>query len=315
MGILSCSALVAQEYFSIMRRLSLLGLLLIISCASFGQPPRTFDWVRASDEIVQLDPMQFHSGRVYRPGPDGGNMHVIIHARQPVTLAMTGAREWSEAQQRPETLGSLEYRCVREHVVDTTYECHLPPGQAMVLVLHDERTADRAIMHGIGVIVNRRGARDLVSPNDVQITYHSWSCVQNCVQPEYKWFLLVKEKFDVSASGKLYSVTPDYDGQRIWVKIKAQVPMTLAILPSQAADQAYDKPETLSSALAQTTCKQRGVQKMEFECKVNRGDGPQSLIALPESPIRSHKKAEIEFQTLKCLANCDLIESETAENK
>jgi hypothetical protein len=271
--------------------------------------------VRASDEIVQLDPMDFHAGRVYRPGPDGGNMHVIIHSNQPVTLAMTWAREWNQAQLHPETLGSLEYRCVREHVVDTTYECHLPPSSAMVLVLHDERTPDRAIMQGIGAIVRRGGARGLISPNNVQITYHSWSCVANCVQPEYQWSMLAKEKYDVSASAKLYSVTPEYDGQRMWVKIKAQVPMTLAILPSKVADAAYDKPDSLSSALAQTSCKQRGVQKMEFECKMNRGDGPQALIAVPESPVRSRKKAEIEFQTLKCLANCEMIESETAENR
>src|SRR6266576_4152863 len=166
MGILSCSALIPQKYSSIMRRLSLLGLWLIISCACIlGQQPRTFDWVRASDEIVQLDPMQFHSGRVYRPGPDGGNMHVIIHARQPVTLAMAGAREWNEAQLRPETLGGLEYRCVREHVVDTTYECHLPPGRPMVLVLHDERGPDRAIIHGIGAVVLSGESWQLVSPN------------------------------------------------------------------------------------------------------------------------------------------------------
>jgi hypothetical protein len=139
--------------------------------------------------------------------------------------------------------------------------------------------------------------------------------VQNCVQPEYKWNLLAKEKYDVSASAKLYSITPEYDGQRIWVKIKAQVPMTLAILPSAVADQAFDKPETISSALAQTSCKQRGVQKMEFECKLDRADGPQSLIALPETPVRSRKKAEIEFQTLKCIANCELIASETAAAK
>ena len=289
----------------------------VILCGTclWGQQQRTFDWVRASDEIVQLDPMDFHAGRVYRPGPDGGNIHVIIHATQPVTLAMTWAREWNDAQLHAETLGRLEYRCVREHVTDTTYECHLPPSRPMVLVLHDERTADRAIFQGIGAIVGKGSARELVSPNDVQITYHSWSCVQNCVQPEYKWFLLAKEKYDVSTSAKLYSVTPDYDGQRMWVKIKAQVPMTLAILPSKVADQAYDKPETLSSVLAQAACKQRGVQKMEFECKLNRGDGPQALIALPESPVRSRKKAEIEFQTLKCMANCELIESETAENK
>ena len=124
-----------------------------------------------------------------------------------------------------------------------------------------------------------------------------------------------KLAMDFSTSAKLYSVTPEYDGQRLWVKIKAKVPMTLAILPSKAADQAFDKPDTLSSVLAQTSCKQRGVQSMEFECKVNREDGPQSLIAMPESPVRSRKKAEIEFQTLKCIANCDLIESETAANK
>jgi hypothetical protein len=299
-----------------MRNLWLMGLLIVLSAAClWAQPQRTFDWVRASDEIVQLDPTDFHAGRVYRPGPDGGNTHVIIHARQPITIAMTPAREWNEAQLHPETLGSLEYRCMREHVTDTTYECHLPPSRAFVLVLHDERTPDRAIIQGIGAIVGRGGARRLISPNDVQITYHSWSCVANCVQPEYQWSLLAKEKYDVSAAAKLYSVTPDYDGQRMWVKIKAQVPMTLAILPSKVADQAYDKPETVSSALAQTACKQRGVQKMEFECKMNRGDGPQSLIALPESPVRSRKKAEIEFQTLKCLANCEMIESETAENK
>lgn len=299
-----------------MRNPFLLGLLIILSAAClWAQPPRTFDWVRASDEIVQLDPMDFHAGRVYRPGPDGGNIHVIIHAKQPITLAMTPAREWNEAQLHPETLGNLEYRCMREHVTDTTYECHLPPSRPMVLVLHDERTPDRAIVQGIGAIVGRTGGRRLITPNDVQITYHSWSCVENCVQPEYQWALLAREKYDVSGSAKLYSVTPEYDGQRMWVKIKAQVPMTLAILPAKAADEAYDKPEMLSSALAQTTCKQRGVQKMEFECKVSRGDGPQSLIALPESPVRSHKKVEIEFQTLKCLSNCELIGSEMADNK
>ena len=299
-----------------MRTPFLLGLLIVLSAAClWAQPPRTFDWVKASDEIVQLDPMDFHAGRVYRPGPDGGNMHVIIHARQPVTLAMTWAREWNEAQLHPETLGALEYRCVREHVVDTTYECHLPPSSAMVLVMHDERTPDRAIIQGIGAIVGRGGARRLISPNDVQITYHSWSCVANCIQPEYQWSLLAKEKYDVSTSAKLYSVTPEHDGQRMWVKIKAQVPMTLAILPAKAADGAYDNPETLSSALAQTSCKQRGVQKMEFECRMNRSEGPQALIAVPESPVRSHKKVEIEFQTLKCTANCEMIQSETAENK
>ena len=220
-----------------MKNLFLFGVSIVVSAACLqAQAPMTFDWVRASDEIVQLDPTDFHAGRVYRPGPAGGNMHVIIHAKRPVTLAMAGAREWNEALPHPETLRNLEYRCVREHVVDTIYECHLPPDRPMVLVLHDERTPDRAIFQGIGAIVGRVGAKQLVSPNEVQITYHSWQCVENCIQPQYQWSRVVKEKYDLGSAPKLYSVlTPEYDGQRMWVKIKAQMPMTVAVLPSKAA--------------------------------------------------------------------------------
>jgi len=145
-----------------------------------------------------------------------------------------------------------------------------------------------------------------MSPNDVQITYHSWSCVANCVQPEYGWVRLVKEKYELSAVPKLYSIlTPEGDGQKLWMKIKAPVPMTLAVLPSAAADQVYDKPEQLSSALAQTSCKQRGVQSMEFDCLFNVADGPQSLLIIPD--IKSHKKAEIDVQTFKCVEHCELL--------
>jgi len=287
------------------------GLLTLFVCASIASvsaqvPPRTFDWVRASVESVQLDPADYHTARVYRPGPDGGNMHVIIEAKQPVTLAMTGAEEWTGAQGHPEKWRNLEYRCLREHVTSTTYECHLPPSQAMVLVIHDERTPERAIVQGIGAILGKGGARMLVSPNDVEITYHSWSCVANCLQPEFQWVRLVKEKYELSAVPKLYSIlTPEQDGQKLWMKIKAPVPMTLGVLPASLADQVYDKPDQLSSALAQTTCKQRGVQTMEFDCFFNLADGPQSLLVVPND--KSHKKAEIEVQTYKCVANCELL--------
>ena len=287
------------------------GLLTLYVCASIASvsaqvPPRTFDWVRASVESVQLDPADYHTARVYRPGPDGGNMHVIIEAKQPVTLAMTGAEEWTGAQGHPEKWSNLEYRCLREHVTSTTYECRLPPSQAMVLVIHDERTPERAIVQGIGAILGKGGARMLVSPNDVEITYHSWSCVANCLQPEFQWVRLVKEKYELSAVPKLYSIlTPEQDGQKLWMKIKAPVPMTLGVLPASLADQVYDKPDQLSSALAQTTCKQRGVQTMEFDCFFNLADGPQSLLVVPND--KSHKKAEIEVQTYKCVANCELL--------
>jgi len=269
-------------------------------------PPRTFDWVRASDEVVQLDPADYHTSRVYRPGPDGGNMHVIIHATRPVTLAMTGAEEWSAAQAHPETWANLEYRCLREHVTDTTYECHLQPSRAMVMVIHDERNPERAIVQGIGAVLGKNNVRPFLSPNDVQITYHSWSCVANCVQPEFDWVRLVREKYKLSAVPKLYSIlTPEQDGQKLWMKVKAPVPMTLAVLPAASADQVYDKPDLLNSALAQTSCKQRGVETMEFDCLFSPADGPQSLLIY--SNVKSNKKVEIDVQTYKCVANCELL--------
>ncbi len=289
-------------------RLSLAILAGVFLSSAWAQqlPPRTFDWVRASDEVVQLDPADYHTGRVYRPGPDGGNMHVIIDAKKPVTLAMTGADEWNAAQTHPELWANLEYRCLREHITNTTYECHLPPSHAMVLVIHDERTPERALVQGIGAVLGRTGARAFVSPNDVQITYHSWSCVANCIQPEFQWVRVVKEKYELSAVPKLYTIlTPEQDGQKLWMKIKAPVPMTLAVLPSGTADQVYDKPEQLGSALAQTSCKQRGVQAMEFDCQFSLADGPQSLLIVPD--LKSHKKAEIDVQTYKCVENCELL--------
>jgi hypothetical protein len=281
---------------------------LLIGHAAAQTPPRTYDWVRASDEFVQLDPADYHAGRVYRPRPDGGNMHVIIQAKRPVTVAMTSSADWNAAQQHPESWPSLDYRCLREHVTSTTYECHLPPSQPMVLIIRDERTPDRAMVQGIGAIFGKKGARQLFSPNDVQITYHSWSCIANCVQPEFEWVRLVKEKYELSAVPKLYSVlTPEHNGEKLWMKIKAPMPMTLAVLPSAVADRVYDKPEELGAAVAQTTCKQRGVQTMEFDCKFNVADGPQSLLIMPSASVKSHKKAQIEVQALKCTANCDLL--------
>ena len=279
----------------------------ILALAAFASAQdRVFDWEQASDEIVQLDPANIHTGRVYRPGAQGGNMHINIHAKQPVTVAMTWADEWNAAIQHPEAQSNLEFRCVREHVLDTTYECHLPSNRPMVLTIRDERTPDRAVLQGIEAIWHK-SAKQFVSPNDVDITYYSWVCMQNCVQPEFQWFRLVKEKYEITSVPKMYSIlTPERDGQPVNVRVKAPVPMTVALLPSKLADQVYDHPETLGSALDQTSCKQRGVQSLTFDCTVNLADGPQSLIVVPPS-TPNHKKAEIELQAVKCVANCELM--------
>src|SRR5207237_9824164 len=103
-----------------MKRTLLCVLLISLLDLSALAKQKVFAWVSANNETVQLDPADYHSGRVYRPGPDGGNIHVGIQAKQPVTIAVMWVDEWRAAQQHPETLGSLNYRCVREHVLSTT---------------------------------------------------------------------------------------------------------------------------------------------------------------------------------------------------
>jgi hypothetical protein len=291
-----------------MNKLLWLASFLFSFAALTAAQDKVFDWVHASDEAAQLDPLDYHAGRVYTPGSQGGNLRVDIQADLPVTIALALSDEWNASLQHPEMPRHLDFICMREHVVQTTYECHLPDARPMVLLIRDERRPDRAIVQGIGAVIGH-GARRFVSPNDLKITYYQWDCVQNCIQPEFQWSVLVKEKYELSAGPKVYSLlTPERDGQPVWIHVKAPVPMTIALLPSAIADKIYDDPSTLPSALESTSCKQRGVQSLNFSCKVNLGDGRQSLVVLPE-PRGSvpHKKAEIEMQSLQCNEHCDLL--------
>ena len=293
-----------------MKRLYWLGAALLTLASLATAQDKVFDWVHASDEAAQLDPMDYHAGRVYRPAPGGGNMHIDIEAKLPVTLSMAPSDQWDAYQQHPELPPHLEFICTREHVTTTTYECHLPDGRPMVLLIRDERVPDRAIVQSIVAVIGH-GARQFVSPNDLKITYYRWDCVQNCIQPEFGWSVLVKEKYELSSTPKIYSLlSPDRDQQPVWIRIKAPVPMTVALLPSAIADKIYDNPSSLSEALESTSCKQRGVQSLSFDCKVNLADGRQSLVVLPEPGKLPHKKAEIEMQANQCNANCDLLKKQ-----
>lgn len=299
--------------------------------ACFGQQPKVFDWLPANDESVRLDPANYHTGRTYHPGPNGGNIHVEIKAQKPVTIFLTWEQDWNAAVQHPETLASLKQICPREHVVETTYLCDLPAG-ALTLIVRDERNdpdagvfagmgavldphekTDRAVAAGIAAVFTGQGSvtHRFQAPNDVHIQYYRWDCVQNCIQPEYEWIRQVKEKYELSSFLKVYGgFAADHDHAQVWIKIKSPVPMVVAMVPSQAAGQLHVRPDALESTLANTACQQRGVQSLQFECAFNVADGPQSLIVVPESGgnVPSHKKAEIEMQATKCVANCALLE-------
>jgi hypothetical protein len=310
-----------------MRATSICALLLTLAAGPATAQQRVFDWQPGSDESVRLDPANYHTGKTYPPGPPGRNIHVDIQAEKPVTIALTPVDDWNQALQHPELFGNLRYACVREHVVKTTYVCDLPP-EAMILIVRDERNdPDRAVFAGLGAVLNAdnkvdravgegieavltgqgSATRRFVAPNDVHIQYYRWLCVSDCFPPQLQWMVQVKEKYELTSFLKVYGgYAPQRDGEQVSVKIKSPVPMIVALVPSQVADQLHGKPDMLESALEKNSCQQRGVQSLTFQCTFNAADGPQSLVVVPESAtdVPAHKKAEIEMQVVKCVANC-----------
>jgi len=304
---------------------------------------RVFNWQPASDQTVRPDPANYYTGETYAAGSDDAHNHVDIHARQPVTIFLAPTDEWRAALQRPESLAQVRRFCLREHVVDATYVCNVP-AEPTILVLQDERyspesqvsavlgtvlgqvngevRAGSAIEAGLSaVLAGERaaaatGPRRFVAPNDVHIQYYRWVCVQYCVQPEFQWTTQVNEKYQLSSFLKIYGgFAPDHDAEQVSIKIKAPVPMLVAMLPSSVADQLYAKPDMLEPALEKNSCQQRGVQSQQFECKFDLGDGPQSLIVVPEAGQKvPKKKAEVQMFVSRCVANCQLLNAENKPN-
>ena len=320
--------------------------LLLFVCASTGPAvaqQKAFEWQKGNYESVRLDPANYHTGKNYEAV--GGTIHVDIEAQQPVTIFMTGTGEWSRAVQNPELLASIHQVCLREHVVKTTYTCDLPL-EPMTLIVRDDRDSPegkafaglgavlkteaalanvnpivdntvRAVGDGLASILGRNtqnaSPRHFVAPNDVNIQYFRWICIQNCFPPQFQWIQQAREKYELTSFLKVYGgYSPDRDGEVVSVKIKAPMPMLVAMLPSSVANQLHAKPEMLEPALERNSCQQRGVQQQTFQCTFNAADGPQSLIIVPEDTGKiKHKKVEVEFFASKCIANCALPEPPT----
>jgi hypothetical protein len=281
----------------------------LCACAAlaFGQDNRVFDWTPANNETIPMEPASIHAGRTYHPDAGGGNLHVQIEAHSPVTVAMVWADEWNNAMQHPDAPVNFSFLCMHEHVVSAIYECHLPSERPMTITFRDERKPEKAVVTTIGAILGP-GVRQFISPNDLRIQYYAWNCVDNCILPEFHWRRIVNEKYDITPVPKVYSLmTPDHDGQELSVKIKSPIPLTVAILPSDLANQFYDRAISLTDALDKTGCKERGVQKLGFNCTFNVANGPQTLLVLPDINVSGHKKAEVEIETVKCVEHCELL--------
>jgi hypothetical protein len=321
----------------------LLGTLIFAGTAS---AQKQFEWQPGTNEAVRLDPANYHTVKTYTAG---GGIQVDIESQQPVTIFLTAEGGWNRAMQYPETMGSLRMLCLREHVVKARYVCDLPT-EAMTQVIRDDRSSpESAGFAGLGEVLKREpGAfstpagnavgsavgvglglvkiiktesssspRHFVSPNDVHIQYFLWTCISNCFPPEFRWIEQAKEKYELTSFLKVYGgYTPDRDGEVISIKIKAPMPMLVAVVPSLVANQLHGKPEMLEPALEKNSCQQRGVQSQTFQCTFNVADGPQSLIVAPEDTGKvKHKKVEIEFFASKCVEHCALPPANASADK
>jgi hypothetical protein len=286
-----------------MRKLSIFATLLfcVFAIAANSYAQNGVVWVAANSETILLEPASLHAGRMYYPAVGGGGMHVQVDSRYPVTVAMALADEWNAAMQHPGAPANFGFLCVKEHVSNAIYECHLPSERPMIITFRDERRPERPVLSNIGAMLGP-GARPFFAPNGLHIQYF------NCIQPEFHWRRILNEKYQITAAPKVYSLmTPDHDGQELSVKIKSPIPLTVALLPSHLADQVYDKTVTLTDALDQTGCKERGVQSMSFNCTFDVANGTQTLLILPDIEFSGHKKATVEANTVRCVERCELL--------
>jgi hypothetical protein len=283
-----------------MRSLATFAVLLLCALAANSSAQDRTVWIAADNETIPLEPASLHAGRVYHPAVGGGDMHVQVDSRYPVTVAMAWADEWNAAM-RSGAPSNFSFLCVKEHVTSAIYECHLPSERPMIITFRDERRPEKPVLTAIGVILGP-GARQFLSPNDLHIQYY------RCLQPEFHWCRILNEKYQITPAPKVYSLmTPDHDGQELSVKIKSPIPLTVALLPSHLADQVYDNTVTLADALDQTGCKERGVQSMSFNCTFNVANGTQTLLILPDIDFSGHKKATVEANTVQCVEHCELL--------
>jgi len=238
--------------------------------------------------------------------------------------------------------------CLREHVIKVTYTCDLPLEPMQLIVRDDRESQSSRAFSGFGVVLKSTESvataapelgramgvvdavgtgiagmlgrqsnatpQHFVAPNDVHIQYYRWICISNCFPPQFQWIQQVREEYKLTTILKVYGgYAPDRDGEVVSIKIKAPVPMLVAVVPSSVANQLHGKPDMLEPALEKTFCQQRGVQSQTFQCTFNAADGPQSLIVVPEDIDKvPHKKTEVEFFASKCVANCALAPQNAA---
>ena len=281
----------------------LLITMLLLSAVAAGQQKR-FDWVPAQSRSYQLEPEKWQAAVNYGITPL--HLKIAVRANNPVTLAVVRSEDWNNAQQHKEAMAKLPLLCPTQGLTHSTYTCDLEnlDGER-ILIVRDEHRPNAVISDALTLGI-RQATRNLAAPTELTLTGLRWACVEGCDPAQYAWVNAFKEKFQLTPIGKTYGpLTPDRDGDEMHVKLKAPIPMLVAVLPVAAADRLRANPAEADALLAGAECKQRAAQSVDFNCKLKLQDGTQQVVLMPEPGINvPKKKAEIKVDAVRCVANC-----------
>jgi hypothetical protein len=272
------------------RRL-IVSILLLSSLAAAKQ----MGWVPVSHQTYRMEPARWQAAGSYGPGTI--HLNIGVRASSGVNMGLVRATDWERGFKTP-------MQCQTRGLVNSNFSCDYEAKDPMVLLIQDQRLpGDVAVATITGGW--RGAASELTSTNVVTLSTLEWGCVAGC-SPSWQWVDVSKEKFDLYPIAKTYGpITPDHDGNKVHVKMKAKQPMMLAILPVAHADRLRANPAEAETLLAGAPCKQRAVEKADLTCSLNIKDGTQQvvLMAEPGIPVKK-KKVEVHITMVRCVANC-----------
>jgi len=234
-------------------------------------------------------------GAALIPDHDGEQIKVYVKSPVPLAVAMmrpkTAFRLLTQLDQLESALENS--RCVQRGVQESVLQCafNITDGPQ-------------------SLILSPEAGADIPEHKKADVALQAYKCVDNCSGPSFGWVGEVHEKYHPTNIFKMYGgFVADHDGEQVSIKIKSPVPMTAAMLPTRQASQLYGKPQLFDEQVQSSSCEQRNVQDSVFQCTIDIADGSQSLVVRPEPgySLPKDKKAEVEIQTMKCVAKCDGI--------
>jgi hypothetical protein len=289
-------------------RFLMIGIVVLSVTVLRGQQ-KAFDWVAQNPDSFRIGPGYHRGVAVYNPhGWEAIHVRLDVDARQPVSVGVVRLEDWNNAVRNPELLPRLDYACLTEGVTHISYSCNFYASYtSRVVVVRDVRSAERPVVTGAAAPFVRFGINEVFA-NDVRVTPFRWGCVNNCDlpdPPQFAWVELRKEKYEITSALKSYGpFTPEKDGERMRIRVKAQEPVTVALIPGSLADELYAHREQAQEILAKSACKQYGIQSSTFECSLQKDGGALQVVLLPEDTSKKKKKAEITISMVQCVANC-----------